>query len=272
MRQRARDHAEAAPEDRGTRTLAGTVLRVQRQARGAVPAGRASGSGGAAIRGGATPDEAEPKAGPVEELAAEPAAEPTAEPEAEPAAGPAAEPAEEPELAAPPSGLWRGEVVGNTAVARVRSYRIVNPELLVVAAVLDKARAEFKAGDRAGGRATPAYAKQLNTAMLGEVADYTPIAHMTKCHWREGMDPTLRAVAEALDEARAEFKAGGRAGGRATLAYAEQLHTTHARQAVSPAAAGGYDLCDVPAGALDNPTKSKKKKKKKKKKSGSKRK
>ena len=55
MRQGAHDHTAAAPGVYGTRTLAGTVLRVQREARGGVPAGRASGSGGTVIRGGVDP-------------------------------------------------------------------------------------------------------------------------------------------------------------------------------------------------------------------------
>ena len=55
MQQGAHDHAVAAPEVREARTLAGTVLRVQRQARGGVPAGRACGNGGSAVRGGVDP-------------------------------------------------------------------------------------------------------------------------------------------------------------------------------------------------------------------------
>jgi len=42
----------------------------------------------------------------------------------------------------------------------------VNPENYTVAAILDKARAEFKAGDRAGGRAAQAYAEQAQAAYL----------------------------------------------------------------------------------------------------------
>ena len=66
-----------------------------------------------------------------------------------------------------PFGTWPGgRVVGNTTVSRARSCRrYVNPALRAAGAeALDKARAEFKAGDRARGRTTLACAEQLHAA------------------------------------------------------------------------------------------------------------
>ena len=160
---------------------------------------------------------------------------------------------------------------------------------------LDKAWAEFKAGDHAGGRATLAYAEQLavepklaaaplGPGQGGEVAVNVAVAR--RLGNRGWSNPEHLAVAEALDKTRAEFKAGDHARCRATLAYAEQLHVACARPAeptgehpsmegsppdeagleAEPAAATGYGglggcgLCGVPAGTLDNSTKAKKKK------------